>query len=665
MRNKTQKYFLRKILAIVVLFIASFFCVSHNNNVSAITIESLDYTAPEYDRILGNYNAFDIRGKINGGADYNFKTTYAHAGYSIDYTIDGANMVWRNVENGAELSNQNVVMTLVTTKTGSGGVDVKLTMANPEDNGEREYKVAITSDVQIGSNDYAAIYKNGMKGLVATQDDTRYPSDYGAQIFIDFSPEVQTLWIGPYNNRLANKFNNSAVSKYTVADRVDTGSAWSWQGTLAAGENKELITSFNLVETEKSTIRFYGADGELIKEEEALVGGAISLPGLSAGGDGYTHVWNTANDGSGASYRGGDSIIVESEEIDFYEVMLPDKYTISYDLNGGHLPEGAQKEYTIEDDFVLAEPEREGYTFAGWTGANGDTPEREVRISGDLGDKNYTANWTVNQYTLTFDTNGGSEVEDITQDYGTELELPTTSKIGYEFDGWYTDTEFGSRYTGTTIPAGDVTLHAKWVVNQYVLRFDLGEGEVLEIVGDYGESVEVPEEPEREGYVFAGWYVGDIRVALDGYVTVPAEDVEIRAEWKEIPEPQVIIETVERIVYVFVAGASSEDHSTGVSSDASSSSTSSAGSWSDSRLVEEARDRVEEITEDETEEPEAIAPLGVIGHGSGASGKKGVVDAVVEYLRWIFCWILGGVFFWFILLPFKRRKEEEEEEEEE
>ena len=117
-----------------------------------------------------------------------------------------------------------------------------------------------------------------------------------------------------------------------------------------------------------------------------------------------------------------------------------EEYDITYDLAGGKLPNGKENpiSYTVNDSFVLEMPEKEGYTFIGWTGSNGNTPEKTITIAkGTTGDKEYKANYTINTYTLTYKVDGEQygEVENYT--YGqtiTPRNIP--SKEGYSFTGW-------------------------------------------------------------------------------------------------------------------------------------------------------------------------------------------------------------------------------------
>ena len=142
------------------------------------------------------------------------------------------------------------------------------------------------------------------------------------------------------------------------------------------------------------------------------------------------------------------------------QVIGAPPFSITYNLDGGELPEGEMNpaSYTIESaDITLVNPVRTGYTFAGWTGTYIVEPTITVTIAaGSTGERSYTATWTVNQYTITFDSNGGSEVAPITQDYGTPITAPENpTRADYIFVGW-------DREISASMPAENITIRANW-----------------------------------------------------------------------------------------------------------------------------------------------------------------------------------------------------------
>lgn len=141
----------------------------------------------------------------------------------------------------------------------------------------------------------------------------------------------------------------------------------------------------------------------------------------------------------------------------------PVTYNIIYELNGGDYNENPDI-YTINDNITLNEPTKTGYSFIGWTGSNGNTPQKEVEIPfGSSGSKFYTANWIINEYTISFNSNGGTFIESITLLYNTEVTAPINpTKENYAFKGWYKDKNLLNEYVFDKMQAENIILYAKW-----------------------------------------------------------------------------------------------------------------------------------------------------------------------------------------------------------
>ena len=184
-------------------------------------------------------------------------------------------------------------------------------------------------------------------------------------------------------------------------------------------------------------------------------------------------------------------------------------YTITMDLNGGS-GETALLYTVIDDDFALPTPTRNGYEFVGWRGEGITTPQTSVKIpKGSTGNKAYTANWQVIEYTITLDTNGGPNVSPIKYTVEDSFTLPYPLRPGYEFAGWTLD---GSGmlpattliiYYGTT---GDLHYKAEWRLAEYTITLDLngGSGKEKVVYTITDEVFELPT-PTRNGYEFVGW----------------------------------------------------------------------------------------------------------------------------------------------------------------
>ena len=200
------------------------------------------------------------------------------------------------------------------------------------------------------------------------------------------------------------------------------------------------------------------------------------------------------------------------------------QYTIAFDTNGGSEIAPITQDYGTAIT-APADPTRKGYTFKGW--------DKEIPETMPADNITVKAQWEINQYTITFDTNGGSEIAPITQDYGTEITAPDNpTRKGYTFKGW--DKEIPE-----TMPADNITVKAQWEINQYTITFDTNGGsEIAPITQDYGTEITAPDNPTRKGYTFKGW---DREIPK----TMPAENITITARWKDTEKPtgEIIIGT--------------------------------------------------------------------------------------------------------------------------
>lgn len=183
-------------------------------------------------------------------------------------------------------------------------------------------------------------------------------------------------------------------------------------------------------------------------------------------------------------------------------------YTVTLDTAGGDPIRPIQ--YTVESEaFLLPTPVRTGYIFLGWTGEGITEPQKTMEIpQGSTGDRTYTANWQVIEYTVTLDVSGGDPLDPITYTVETPVILPTPTSTGYTFLGWTGEGETAPQPTvvlpkGTT---GDKTYTANWEVNIYAITLDTSGGNALDAISYTIESdpIKLPT-PTRVGYNFVGW----------------------------------------------------------------------------------------------------------------------------------------------------------------
>ena len=231
---------------------------------------------------------------------------------------------------------------------------------------------------------------------------------------------------------------------------------------------------------------------------------------------------------SGGTYYGGLTLTknakLSGQPIDTGDVIndttntpepnvTPATVTYAYGALGGtyatQIVQAGEK--AIEPDV----PSRQGYQFTDWY-LDDTKYDFNTAVTGNM---TLTAKWTANSYTIAFDTDGGSKIDPITQDYGTAITAPADpTREGYTFIGW-------DKAIPATMPAEDLTVTAQWRINQYTITFDTdGGSEIAPITQDYGTAITAPADPTKTGYTFAGW-----SPALPA--TMPAENMTVTAQW--------------------------------------------------------------------------------------------------------------------------------------
>ena len=250
--------------------------------------------------------------------------------------------------------------------------------------------------------------------------------------------------------------------------------------------------------------------------------------GNLSGGTFYGPVTTECHVSGGTFYRGltmNKNAKLSGQPIDTGDVIndttntpepnvTPATVTYAYGALGGtyatQIVQAGEK--AIEPDV----PSRQGYQFTDWY-LDDTKYDFNTAVTKDM---TLTAKWTANSYTITFDTDGGSAVASITQEYGTAITaLAAPTKTGYTFMGWEPELP-------ATMPAENITIKAQWRINQYTITFNTDGGSaVAPITQDYGTDITAPEAPTKIGYTFAGWNP-------EIPATMPADNLTITAQWR-------------------------------------------------------------------------------------------------------------------------------------
>jgi len=192
-----------------------------------------------------------------------------------------------------------------------------------------------------------------------------------------------------------------------------------------------------------------------------------------------------------------------SEDVALYAKWIPIDFNINYNLDGGVNHSDNPLSYNYNQSIELSTPTKTGHSFLGWfTDAQLTSSIENIQINSN-GHVDLYAKWTINTYTITFDTDGGSSISAITQDYATAVTAPEDpEKEGYTFGGWDADIP-------TTMPASDQTLTATWTINAYTITFDTDGGtqpnDQIHTYNIESDTINLLS-PSKEGYTFIGWY---------------------------------------------------------------------------------------------------------------------------------------------------------------
>ncbi len=253
-----------------------------------------------------------------------------------------------------------------------------------------------------------------------------------------------------------------------------------------------------------------GGKGNMPTDFTIETGSSKTLPLNQFTRNGYTFLgWSTSTDGV-VEYTNGITYTQDtSGDVELYAVWKMNTYTILFETNGGSEIPG--RSYTVEDTFAFSNPTKTGYIFAGWyedAGFHGEVIEQLPQ--GSYGNKTYYAKWAIDNYSIVFNSNGGSNVVSISYNIETEISsLPSPTKNGYTFAGWYQNSNLGGdAVTAIAVGSyGNIQLYAKWSLTTYYITFNVNGGETLSNLAYTIEShgISLPT-PTKTGYTFEGWY---------------------------------------------------------------------------------------------------------------------------------------------------------------
>ncbi len=220
-----------------------------------------------------------------------------------------------------------------------------------------------------------------------------------------------------------------------------------------------------------------------------------------------------------------------TSDITLTAVWDTNKYTVNFYSNGG-----SEVESQIVDFGSVAtkptNPTKDHYNFVEWQ-LNGETYDFSTPIMSDI---NLVAEWNIDKYTITFESNGGSEVESQIVDYGYSATKPDDpTRDHYDFVGWKLN---GSPFSFYTPITSDITLTAEWEINKYNVYFNSDGGDYIQPQTiNYGSTATKPTDPVKYNYVFIEWQLNG--VAYD-FSTPVTSDINLYAIYESKPFPPML-----------------------------------------------------------------------------------------------------------------------------
>ena len=300
-----------------------------------------------------------------------------------------------------------------------------------------------------------------------------------------------------YGEKETYKYGTNVTLRKDPEKEGHTFSGWNQtDGFVMPAKNVVIEGSFSI----NSYTVVYKVDGEVVGDTESYEFGAPVSLRTEPQKEGYTF--------SGWDRESGFNMPAENVEIEGHYSI--NSYTVTYKVDGELYGDIETYEYNAPVE-LRQEPQKEGYTFGGWSSETGfNMPAENVVIEGSF---------KVNEYTVTYfvDDKFYDSIE--TYSYGSQVKLKEApQKEGYTFSGWDHDDRF-------TMPAEDIVVKGSFNINSYKVTYEVdGTPYGMVEIYKYGELVTLQKNPTKEGYTFSGW-------DHSNEFAMPARDVKIKGSF--------------------------------------------------------------------------------------------------------------------------------------
>ena len=325
---------------------------------------------------------------------------------------------------------------------------------------------------------------------------------------------------------------------------IDIG---GYRGVIQAGDKVEICGASALVATWRAnsyTVTFNANGGSCSETSRSRDHGSTlgSLPTPNRTGYSFAGWFTSSSGGSQVS-----SSTTVSGNVTYYAHWTANTYTLTFNATGGSVSP-TSRSVTYDSTYgSLPTPSKDHSRFLGWfTSSSGGTQvSSSTRVTGNV---TVYAHWEAQKFTLTFDANGGSCSQSSSSvSYGSAYgSLPTPTRTGYTFSGWYTLRSGGSPvYASTTMTGEGATVYAHWTANAYTVTLDRqgGSGGNGAVTVTYEQPMPTITLPSRDGYAFAGYFSAAEGAGTQYYSASGAgvcswdraETATLYAKWTRIP----------------------------------------------------------------------------------------------------------------------------------
>lgn len=389
----------------------------------------------------------------------------------------------------------------------------------------------ITSDTVVTGNTQQILYAHWSKDLVKV----KFDANGGATNGVDTYMGLGDVYVLPS----ATKEFYSFDGWYTQA----TGGEKVTNETIITNKSEHTLYAHW---TNKTVVVTYDAgNGKITGSDSITYKLGECYQDITASRQGYVFIgWYTKENGAGDKVLLSTIVSNESNHT-LYAYYSKDAYEVTLDANGGSCENKSMPVVYDTEYGTLPAPTRTYYTFDGWyTSASGGTKVTDTTTVSTAKNHTLYAHWTRKTVEVAYMYNGGSEsIEKQLHNLGDTYYLPDTTKTGYTFDGWYT--ESGEKVTSSDIVTenGNHTLYARWSANTYVVTFKFNGGQNYNnpnaaettVNVKFGENYkDFPIDYIRYGYNFVGWYTastGGTNVTKSTTVST-AKNHSVYAHWE-------------------------------------------------------------------------------------------------------------------------------------